>query len=334
MPNRERKQWQPAGPAEWLITAGIVCTVIPLFSSASWTQDVKQIGLAIFVAGVLVSLRTIKDSVSEIRNRLAGLEETTTKLDNLESVSQLCRGIARFGGAVGGVAQLVSRSMEIEPPAHIRAAIRLLRDNAFEHIPAFTERLAGLYENQKDNLVLEERYVVGELLRNLVESLPNGAFWFGTTRLTDGWLAQSADPGYVHFADRLSGRGAHGEVHIFRVYCVQSSSAVEKLRQHLDKQAHDGISIRTLVSDALPDDMSLLFLPLTKPERLNHLRSSKNPLKELLGGENMPICGLKFDTRNVRSLERVEVCSGSSPHFTVLRKQFVDAWEKADRFEA
>jgi hypothetical protein len=323
------------GPGEWLAAGGVLLNVIPMFLTESLktitlprTHDtldhlLSQIGIAAFLAGVVVAITDIKKRSQEAESELAQIKVLTVGIEEAMNVT------LRFGTALSAMVEIMTdvQRQDMGRFVHIRAGEKLLRDHVVDFIPSFVRRLKEL-QISPATFELREPYFINDLLSNLKDSLPEGSVWFGITHLVDGWLEEKADPGYYGFADGMRRRSAAGKIRIFRIYCLGREALSDEMKIHLGREAEAGIVVRLLENGQEWDDLSLIW-SASGAISLGDLVRAKNPV-ELLRTRNVnPVCGMKFTTRQGRSLDVLNISAPDSDDFQPLEHQFVRAWDKA-----
>ncbi|SRR5713101_650349 len=313
------------GMGEWLTAIGILGTVlaifiVPLMAAPQFTafkSALTQFSLAVFFAGVLLSIKDIKTKTEATEETLSRMKES------FESAE-------KYGPAVNTVAGVLNRtsntSSENAAAVHVRASGLTLNCHINEELPILAERLVHLY-NGRGDMRLVEPYFVSGFLNRLQKLLPDGCVWCGVTRLTRGWVENNGEPGFSEFREKLRARVERKELSVFRIYNVGNDSSFGGFRLHIDKEVASGISARILENgDA--KDVSLIW-QLLKAEHRRLLEGAENPISVLSRIGAVPVCGLHFETRFASMFHSVSIVSGSAPEFQHLMDDFAGPWDRA-----
>jgi pimeloyl-ACP methyl ester carboxylesterase len=215
---------------------------------------------------------------------------------------------------------------------HIQAGHRIAA-NTYEDIRRFVRELKSFRDDQKDSLLVQENYVINDLLYLIANSLPPQSIWLGVSHLTTGWQESDADPQYRQFVDKIQERARRGQLKVMRLYCIASEKELEDIRGHLEEECAAGIMVRTLIGDHIPRDMSLLWLA-SDSQNLALQASEGRPVRHLRDSEVKPICGMEFHTWQRRSLNKMSLYSPPSGDFNLLAQEFDDYWKHGKVFEA
>jgi hypothetical protein len=315
-------------PGTLLAIGGVLLNVIPIFfQSLDANHRLSQAGLAMFLAGVVVEITDIRKRSAEAESDLAEIKALTGGIDAVINTA------LPFGTALSGLLEILTNAEreDVQRFVHIRAGEKLLRDHVVEFIPSFVRRLRDL-QTTRATFELREPYFINDVLSNLKDSLPLGCVWFGVTHLAEGWLEDKADPGYYGFADGMRRRSKNGELQVFRIYCLGAGALSEEMQDHLSREAAAGISVRVLTqSKDCPEDLSLIWSPPGE-KLVQQLTSADNPIEILRKNRVSAICGMKFVTRQGRSLDALEISAPECDDFQPLEQQFVKSWAKATPF--
>jgi hypothetical protein len=320
------------GASEWLTAIGIVFVLLPVFLPVELSDTrihighfsfigsvcLRQLGLATFLAGVLTSIK-------DIRQRATATEKTMLIIQNALESAQ------KFGPAVNRLAGVISQSVNQAPcdpgTVHIRASGKILSYHVTEELPAIAEHLLTL-QSGHGKMELAEPFFVSQLLKNIEEILPDGSVWCGITCMTRGWIENKGEPGFYEFSENLRRRAAQGRLSIFRVYAVGAEPSVQGFRQHIDKEVASGIHVKILSGRDAVRDISLLWQPMNETQRVL-LEGAGNPIMELSSAKAIPVCGLQFETRLASMFQSVSIVSCETPEFGRLTTSFADAWDRA-----
>jgi hypothetical protein len=317
------------GMGEWLTAIGIVGTLLPSFLLPLATGQhaatlkplidmIGQIGLAVFFAGVLLSIKDIK-------NKAQATEEA------ISLVQRTFDSALKYGPAVKSVVGVVNRTASGTPQdtgaVHIRAGGKILLYHVDNELPSLAESLVDIL-NGRGEMKLAEPYFVSRFLNSLEKLLPDRCVWCGVTRLTRGWVEKNGEPGFSEFRDGLRDRAAKKSLSVFRIYAVGADSSVAGFRQHIDREVASGVSARILdIRDFVPD-ISLIWQPL-ESESCKLVEGSENPITVLSSMEALPLCGLKFETRFASMFQSVSIVPGGTPEFQRLMNHYSDLWNLA-----
>jgi hypothetical protein len=309
------------GPGEWLAAIGVLLTLLSAFSIRLKNYEVDKIGLAVFFAGVVVEITNMRRRSEEAEKELVSIRTLAVGISDVTSVA------LRFGTTTSAILDLITgvERDDMGQFVHIRAGEKLLREHMVGFIPSFASHLREL-QSASTTVVLREPYFINELLANMKDTLPTGSVWFGVSHLAEGWLERDADPGYYGFAEGMRERSSKGELTVFRIYCLSSESQVDKLHKHLAKEVEANIHVRILLpAQDCPPDMSLIWRP-PGASFLKALKDKENPIAFLRSANVEPLCGMRFVTRQHRSLDILEISAPNSTDFESLEEQFVRAW--------
>lgn len=311
------------GIGEWLTAIGILGTVLAIFvlplipvKFSNLRSGFTQVSLAVFFAGVLLSIK-------EIKTKAEASEETLAHLRNSFDCAQ------KYGPTVNTVAGVVNSSSAIPQKAetaHVRAGGETLGHHINEELPVLAQRLLQLH-NGHGEMKLVEPYFVSGFLNRLQKLLPEGCVWCGVSRLTRGWDESNEEPGFSEFREGLRTRSEKKQLAVLRVYEVRPDSNFPGFRQHIDKEVSARISARITDSTDAPD-ISLLWHPLGIEQR-DLLQVSQDPVRLLFRAGAVPICGLLFETRFASMFHSVSIVPADSGEFQRLLGIFANAWDKS-----
>lgn len=306
----------PLGPGEWMTAVGSTATFISFLAptSAAW---VRPFGLGVLLAGVVIALR-------EIRERHQSLDE---RLNGVALAAQLA---LQYGSAISLISEAISEA-EKNPQdiPHIRAVSRTLQQYALTIIP---ERARGLHAllSQRQFLTLLEYHFLNDFLRKLVEELPQGSSWFGITHLTEGWLKETAEPGYRDFAETMQERCEARDLRVLRIYCYQKDKDLEALHAHLAQEKEKHLVVRTLsLSEFFPPDLSLIWPVVPSLTDPAPFENSLEPVRFFTDRKIEPVSALEFTAGAGRLLREFKIYVPRSPQVLFLQQQFAEAWRKA-----
>ena len=329
------KKWL-SGPGEWLAAVGVLLSVVPIFLQP-FTERVHgldkilgAIGLTLFLGGVVVSISDIRKRSEESEKEIAQIKALTLGIEQTSNVA------LSFGTTLSALLQILTdvERRDAQQLLHVRAGEKLLRKHIFDFIPRLVKQLMGLRENES-KFPLREPYFINDLLTILTKELGEldlqGSIWLGVTHLSEGWLEDKADPGYYNFVEGMRHLSSKGLLGVLRIYCLDGSPQSEKMTEHLARETSFGVRVRIIKNRVGCPDMSMIWAP--SPAGLfDKLAQSHSPTSLLREEHVTPICGLKFVTREGRSLDEVEICSPTSTDFESLQQDFDEAWAKAAPF--
>lgn len=297
---------RPKGLEEWTTATGaLVAALSEVLKHVApqlekLTAVTESVGFVTFLAGLVLAIQKFNDTTQSLVWQNA-LVNVAARLDELST--------NRDKGSV-----------------HVLAGSRLLREYATSDLSVLVDHLKELRDDRA-SFTLEEPYFIPRLLRLMVENLEEKSTWFGVTYLTKGWRKEHADPGYYGFAEALRSRVHAGTLRVFRIYCIATDVLDDEFKETINKESQAGVVVKFLRYPH-PPDMTLLWPPCSSVS-IDNLRSAQDPISTLNAKGCRPICGMRFDTREALSLDKLEIFAGGSKNFGDLEQAFRGAWNRA-----
>jgi hypothetical protein len=223
---------------------------------------------------------------------------------------------------------------------YILAALRVLRAVHEQNLRKNFKQIENL-NKERGRAELGDISVPFAFLKEIEEELPTGGVWFGVTHLTNPavWLSKQFSQQFNDFRHHMWRRSSEGLITVFRIYCFSSQSAYDEFKDKvLKEEIKAKVRVKVIIAESdsdFPPDMSLLWSPASKGERVNIDTDEWNSyriIEDLMKDKNFtPICGLEFEVKSRDYLDSVHIHDPSSKDFHRLCGQFKDAWDNKSK---
>lgn len=281
--------------------AGIIIIVLVeiLGNAIDWLDPV---GPAIFLAGVLVTLRKLQTGIESLKveNKL---------LNTLLEISNSINGRNRKKSSI-----------------YIEATGEVLNNLISGYVPNLAQDLKKLDTSHNVSFQVRDNSPVFDLMYNLGRSLPANSAWLGITLLesTVAWNTPFDDK-FLAFRSLMQKRAGH-DLNVFRLYNFKKEKSFQELKSDLEKEKAGGIITGVLVGEkSPPPDISLLYYPPTK--KIDSINKT-NPIDSLAESGCKPLCLLVYDTKAGALLSKIEIWGGESDQFKRKEEIFRHAWNQ------
>lgn len=298
---------------EWTALIGILLSTTGQFlKSYGFLNNylLQVIGLAIFLGGVIHTLREILNKILE-----------------LKSDNAVLRTIREFSEA--GISTRNQNSV------YIRATSEFLDEMIKSYVPNISHNLQGLAKNDSLELEIQDHSPIFELMYKMGRYLPKKGAWMGITRLqsSEAWT-NPYDKQFIHFRDLMRESAKKGEMSVLRLYFFETKEAYKNLKSVLEDEVENNIVTRYLIGGKPPPDISILWIP---PKNLNIDEDSMNdhhddPISRAFSLGYEPICLLDYDTYSGSLLTKMTICRPASKLFKGRVIDFRESWKSGKPF--
>jgi hypothetical protein len=332
-------------PAEVIALAGgalgIIGQAVFLYSASKdglSMQDasdaLKLIGVALFVFGGVVGMRDVSKRLAgaqtaALEDRLRGLERSLCQ--RFEALS----AAHRLSATASTMAEVIRWAGEHPGAVHIAATSATVDHLVNGYTPPIAESLRRYTVGQPLSLELQDHSPIHDLLWRLGDRLPDGAAWFGITRLESRNAWDSPDDSFQRFLRRMRARARSNRLEVLRLYHFRDRAGLDSMLVNMADELEANIVVRFAVGGDPPEDLSLLLAPTSQPPDASERRSTSNatpsasPIDEALHAGRSPVCALEYHTHGGTLLTRVAIHPGDSDRFRQLAEHFSDRWEGA-----
>jgi hypothetical protein len=287
------------------LTAGVVGYGLKM-ADLPGKDYVTVVGLALFLVGIVLSLRDIQSQLKEQRDEHAIL---------------LAHRIVAEAGA----------HRAVDPGTiFIRATCDVIRGILSDYIPNVAQSLKRHVENPSVEIVVADKSPVFDLMYRLGDSLPDRCVWMGITLLESpaAWEAP-IDDRFVDFRDLMRRRAKEKQLNVLRLYYFQTPEAFTRMKPQLEVESANGIKVKYLIGgEEPPPDISLLWLP----PRNGTARSSTwtdAPTASARSLNYVPLCLLVYATRVGALLTSLNMSAGNARSFAIMENRFSNFWSRA-----
>jgi len=269
------------------------------------------LAITIFLGSLIYSIFRIRTSIEKIDDLSKRVESLLIE-HSLHYPEQYLR--------------VVFKNIEQSREPHVRAGHELANE-VYKYAGGLVTGLRELRESNRA-VQINERFVINDFLKGVVDSLPPRSYWLGVTHLTAAWGSES-DPGFHDLVDAMNSRAKDGELTVLRIYCAESEDFVQTIRSQLDEAVACGIQIRILTGKGkrFPPDLSLLWV------EANHQVDLRSKPANALTKNATAVCGMEFNTRQGRSLDALSIYSPCSDEFGFLRTHFDGSWSLGKEYK-
>lgn len=260
----------------------------------------------------------------------------------LELVEQISKrhfildGMARYGASGVALANLLSQAEDGEKRfPHAVAGGATLSELILEKYSLAAESFLDLLQKKQIEVSLPEESVINTFLRNLVNKLPEGSVWLGTSRLQEAsaWHQATGEPSFLKFENRLEERVRGKEIVCFRSICFEDDSRLGTMGPEIEKQRKAGIKISTCINKRRPQDLTVIWIPTANKRLSTKEQSPENPWIELEKEKSgyVALCGLCFDIRGDRETSQLRIIPPNGQVFDGLKQDFLATWNSESR---
>jgi len=300
-----------------LESIGFALEVIPNLSKeiSRLNDPLKYCGVVLLMASLVMAILKIGDGI-----------------DLIEQISKrhfMLDAVARYGANGVALANLLNQDEEDEKKfPHAFAGGATLSELILEKYSLAAESFLDLLQKKQVEVSLPEESIINTFLKNLVNKLPDGSVWLGTSRLQEesAWNQATGEPSFLKFENRLEDRVRRKELACFRSICFEDNVRLGAMRQQIDKQREIGVRVSTFVNKDRPQDLTVIWIP-TAGRRLS-AKDPANPWLELEKEKSgyVPLCGLCFDIRGDRETSQLRIIPPAGQVFDGLRQDFLSTW--------
>jgi hypothetical protein len=285
--------------------------------------------------GILLFLISLVSWLEASNTGLEKLDRMASELRQLAEEAKRLDLVARYGAS--GV--LLARLLNPQGADRTRYPHCLAGGETLSHLLLNTytqaaEEFHRLRSGSATEVKLTEVSIINLFLRNLLESLPRGSVWLGTSRLQDSgaWEQASAEPSYYEFERAVENRINTEALTYLRVLCFENDERYKRMAQIATRQVTMGLHLRSYVKQNMPGDMSLIWVPKTKPTPIGDL---EDPIGFLENHRDNfePLCGLRFGIRADREIYTMDLVVPSTQEFVDLKIAFRQCWASAGRYQ-
>jgi hypothetical protein len=304
--------------SEALALVGLSTTLIGQATSLGglkddWSDMLKLVGLALFFAGIVVTLKDLTRALTELR----GAKELTDHKSALDDALHWAR--------------------HASPPRwHIAAAGDVLRTLLTDYVPTTTRHLCEARTRPQSTFHFDDHSPIHELMYRLAESIPSGSVWFGITHLEQksAWDLPEADE-FSRFMDKIRSRAEKKEIKVLRLYYFHSEEAREQMHELMFEETGYGLDVRYIEEGRQPPDISLIWIPRRSRSAAVASGPNGNGILSTVHAESyVPLCALEYTTRGGMLLTKLSVYSGESREFDDLARVFRQFWAEAKELPA
>lgn len=180
-------------------------------------------------------------------------------------------------------------------------------------------------------VTLTESSVINLFLTKLMGRLPQGSIWLGTSKLQDhgAWVKGTAEPAYSTFLDAAERAIKDHGLKYLLVFCFDSKDLSQRMMPIAQHRSGLGVHVRSLVTEEMPEDLSLVWVPNPGLGPETDLGGPK--FFEALESRYQPLCGLRFGIRANREVSRMELV-GPGDDFRNMAAMFRRSWNAAKDF--
>jgi len=298
----------------------------------------------LLVASVFVWLRTSRkrlEKVDQIAKQVDAIDIAVRKLDpvassmsNLEAEFRSLDVIARYGAGGIHLANLLRAKHHIFG----QTGGQTLSDVVLDLYSKAAQDLHGFtYASGNQHRVdLSEYHVVDKFLFRLINALPIGAVWLGTTRLqsSDAWTEGIAEPSYFEFTHVARQRTSMKTMRYLGLWCFDNDKQQKEANGVMARQQKFGIEVKTLQSSRLKDT-SLIWIPREGvPVNAATELGTQELFNELASGKRFQaLCGIEFRTRGGKELDAMTLYGSGHDEFRSMFDTFVNSWKIAEPVE-
>jgi hypothetical protein len=286
-------------------------------------DQLKYSGLALLIASLVMAIVKIGEGIDLIEK----ISKIHLKLD----------AIARYGANGVALASLLNQDEEgVRRFPHALAGGAALSELIFETYSLATESFVELLQMKEIEVILPEESIINTFLRHLVEKLPIGSVWLGISCLQDrsAWDQKTGEPSFLKFESSLEDKVQCKQLTCFRSFCFESQERLTSMQEEIDKQVNIGINVKAKIVKELPNDLSVIWVPIAGGKRTWKRKMDKknqSPVDpwtelEMKASGYAPLCGLSFDLRAGRETSRLVILPPAGVAFDDLKQNYQQAW--------
>lgn len=330
-----RTQWH------WCVSVGLAFVAIittALDVDSPW-------GLAIAIGSLYAPIvefdRKVRDSsqqVACVRRELrkvtgvtgAATQELNGVLGELSAIRDTVRRDAAVIRAIGSVLNGAGAVMTDQPSVLIKTMARRSLITLFtKHYRKLVEGLNSFNNEHADFVDFDSRTLAEISTSELVNLLPPGSVWWGTTRVASAaWKGDALKDYLAHSREKTRNQ----KLRMYRIYVVNEEDAGDALRDQVAKDEDAKISVRRAHSADVPD-ITLVWQPKERSEPDADCATAPNgdPTTSNMDTHYDPVGLLEFDVRGGRVV-RVSLYTAESAKFKDYCATFRMAWREATGF--
>ena len=281
--------------------------------------------------GILLFLVSLVSWLEASNEGLAKLDKMALELQHLTEEANKIDLVARYGASAACLARLMNpQGTDIDKYPHCRAGGATLSHLLLTTYTQAAEEFHRLRSGDAREVRLTEASIINLFLKNLVESLPPGSVWLGTSTLQESgaWEESTAEPSYYDFERAVETRIEQEALTYLRVLCFQNTERYQQMSRVAKHQMDQGLHVRSLIRKDLPNDLSLIWIPKAKSAAKFDLADPVRFL-ERQTSQFEPLCGLSFGIRADREVYTMDLVDPRKDEFTDLKKLFIRSWAAA-----
>jgi hypothetical protein len=289
-------------------------------------DGLEKFGILLFLFALIGWLDTSNkklEKVDQIASEIRAVVEQGRKIDF----------VARYGAGAATLARLLSPDERdgIRFP-HCLAGGQTLSELILETYSQAAEQFHRFSIGGSREVTLTESSVINLFLTKLMERLPRGSVWLGTSRLQDqgAWVEGSAEPAYSAFLQAAADAIKDRQLTYLLVFCFDDLSRCQKMSPVAKHRSELGLDVRCYVRDRMPDDFSLIWVP--KAGANCPLRPCDPNFYETLDSNFQALCGLRFGIRAFREVSKMNLV-GLGNEFDELKSEFMATWKQAKDYQ-
>ncbi len=331
---------------EWLALIGVVTSTVGWFISSwvtsgsiEWIDVVKMLGLAVFFGSIAVNMRLLLKK-SDANKSDIQRDVIRIGVENEKGFELAVKTIREEIGRLKDEHAVLSTYRDIldmsflldsdDSAIHVRAAGETLRQVVATHLPTSTATLKRFQMGEPQATIeITDHSPIFDLMKRLASGLPTGSVWLGITHLdnVDAWL-KPLDQAFKHYQEFTRERSKKGDIRVCRLFCFGATDVdkIGKMRVVMRREARSGILVRSLQSQELPPDISLLYLPPMQGVG-EKVSVEFDPHYDLVAMGYRPLCVLSYTLRAGQYVQNLSINAGTSDWFTAMEREFKQAWK-------
>jgi hypothetical protein len=286
--------------------------------------------------GILLFLISLVSWLETSNKGLEKLDRMGSELGELAEEARRMDLVARYGSGGVLLARLLNpQGVDRTKYPHCRAGGETLSHLLLNTYTQAAQEFHRLRTGDATEVKLTEVSIINLFLKNLWESLPRGSVWLGTSRLQDSgaWEEGSAEPSYYEFEGAVERRINNEGLTYLRVLCFENDERYARMAHIATRQVNMGLHLRSYVTQNMPNDMSLIWVPATKVTPRFDFEDPIGFLEKRR--ENFePLCGRRFGIRADREVYTMDLVGPNTQEFVDLKIAFRQCWAEARRYES